>query len=270
MKNKMMFNFKFRNVAMACAVGASIFMFSCQEDAVAPNEAPGNDAEAMALSPKTLAAIEFSNGSSVVFKSEADGIVYEAQGNGITTDKLINASMLERFLMLTDASVMVPEDLISMETNEAIKEQALARGTVSQHENVIHSSLQLTNASEESSVCSGNSYYDTDAYGQYYRSFNGYPWGIAGCTVYSSTKSGADKCKTVNLNLTNCTTSHTLSADTWYKNTLGNYVRQDVINVGAGDTRFWSKTYISKRYRRVFVSGYGSGTFGGYVLFRDY
>lgn len=267
-------NFKMSTMITAFALCGSMLMYSCEEEhTVTPKDQDaGDQADELALTPKTLATINLSNGNVITFRSEADGIVYEESGNADMLDELTNASMLERFLSLTDESVAVPEDFITLEEDENLKTKALARGVTTQHETAIYSKGPGTDAGKlmASAWCSGQSYYDTDAYGQFYRTFHYYPWGGANVTVYSSWKSGADKCKTVNLYLVNCSGTNTLSADTWYKNIFGNYKKQDVINVGPSKSRFWSKTYVSKRLRRVFVSGFGSGRFGGTVVFKNY
>ncbi|ELR73307.1 hypothetical protein C900_04159 [Fulvivirga imtechensis AK7] len=266
MKKKMMFSTK--TMILAITLLTSL-MYSCEEEnTIAPDDQV-TEADGLLFTPKMLATIQLTDGASVVFRSEADGVVYEEIGSSLG-EKLQQASMLERFLALTNESVPVPDDIMALETDEALKTSAKQRGTVAQHPEVIYSEMSALTANEENSNCSGHSYYDTDAFGQFYRTYKGYTWGIAGATVYSSWKNGADKCKTVNLYLVNCSGTNTLSADTWYKNVWGNYVKQDVINVSPSNSRFWSKTYTSKRNRRVFVSGFGSGTFGGYVLFRDY
>ena len=267
-------NFKMRTMATAFALCSSMLMYSCEdENGIEPvNNDTEHQAEELALVPKTLATINLSNGNVITFRSEADGIVYDESGSGDIQDELASASMLERFLSLTDESVAVPEDFITLEEDESLKALALQRGVTTQHEDAIHSKGSSADAGKlmASAWCSGQNFYDTDAYGQFYRTFHNYPWGGANVTVYSSWKSGADKCKTVNLYLVNCSDSNTLSADTWYKNVFGNYKRQDIINVGPSGSKFWSKTYTTKRYRRVFVSGFGSGRFGGTVVFKNY
>ncbi|UII30428.1 hypothetical protein LVD17_19230 [Fulvivirga ulvae] len=263
-----------RTMITAFALCVSMLMYSCEEEnSIEPvNNDVDHQPEELVLVPKTLATINLANGNVITFRSEADGIVYDESGSGEMQDELAGVSMLERFLSLTEENLAVPEDFIAIEEDERLIALALKRGVTSQHETAIFAKVKGTDTGKlmASAWCSGQDFYDTDAYGQFYRTFHNYPWGGANVTVYSSWKSGADKCKTVNLYLVNCSGSNTLSADTWYKNAFGNYKRQDVINVGPGGSKFWSKTYTTKRYRRVFVSGFGSGRFGGTVVFKNY
>lgn len=271
MKNQRIFNFK--NAALALTTCLSLMMFSCdEENTVAPEQKGDDELAEITFIPKTLAVIKLENGTSATFSSEEDGIVYEVHGNAEVLDALSSATMLERFLSLTDESVAVPADLMLLEEEGAIKEVARQRGTTQQHIDVIYSKGINANAKVmASSWCSGSmNYYDTDAYGKFYRTFNNYPWAGQNVTVYSSWKNGGSKCKTVHLYMVNCSDTNTLLATTAYKNVWGNYKNQNDVKVSPSDSRFWSKTYISKRYRRVFVSGFGSGRFGGYVLFTDY
>jgi hypothetical protein len=285
---KLKMKFKNRPVAILVTVCMLLVAYSCNEEsAIAPtaskttttetlmpddaNVTLGSDEDSITLTPKILARIRVADGSIVSFRSERDGVVYEENGSSYAIGRPKAHGILERFLALTNESIAVPRDLMVIESDTRIKEIALRRGLTEQHEGILSAITQTDEILAASAWCSGGpSYYDTDAYGQFYRTFTNHSWGIAGTTVYSSWKSGADKCKTINLYFVNCSSSNTLSADTWYKNVFGNYKKQDVINVGAGNSKFWSKTYVSKRNRRVFVSGFGSGKFGGYVLFRDY
>lgn len=249
----------------------SMMMYSCEEENTVTPEATAGETEELTLIPRHLAAIRLNNGNTITFRSEVDGIVYEEDGSSEPLAELQNASMLERFLTLTDESVPVPEELITLEENQALVDRAIQRGLVTELNTEINAKVMTDNNTKvASSWCSGHSYYDTDASGQFYRTFNGYSWGIAGNTVYSSWKSGADKCKTVNFYFVNCSSTNTMFGETYYKNIWGNYKIQDVVKVGPSKSRFWSKTYTSKRNRRAFVSGYGSGTYGGYVLFKNY
>lgn len=270
----MKLNLKLRTAAIAFAMFGSVALFSCEEDAsIAPQEPSTEVAQAeITLTPKTLATLKLSNGNHAIFKTEIDGIVYEEEGPAEPNQDIVEMSILDRFLHLTDMSVAVPEDLLALEEDQSIVNLARARGTVDLHAGILSAKPHLNHGAKEmaSSWCTGHSFFDTDAGGQFYRTYNGYTWGIAGTTVYSSWKAGANKCKTVNLYLVNCSASNKLNTVTSYKNVFGNYVKQDAINVNPSSSRFWSKTYTSKRYRRAFVSGFGSGTFGGYVLFKNY
>jgi hypothetical protein len=270
------FKMKLKNILALCTA-ASFSLMSASNLSAAETVAEVKEAVNTA---KDLATIGLPNGLIVTFKTEEDGIVYEESGNSEIVGKLSEASMLERFLALTDDDVAVPKDLIDIETDRELLKRARSRGVITKHTGVITPEWvdfdRISLAAGEqiayaSSWCSGSaSFYDTDAYGQFYRTYKNHSWGIAGTTVYSSWKIGANKAKTINLYLVNCSSTNKLDAVTSYKNVFGNYKKQDSVKVNPSASRFWSKTYLSKRYRRVFVSGFGSGRFGGYVLFKDY
>lgn len=207
-----------------------ITFFSCNvEEEIEPENEVGLDTEEIALIPKTLATIQLTNDVEVVFKTEKDGVVFEATGNVNNFDglgTLENESILNRFLILTQENVPVPQDLIDIEENQELKSEALKRGAIKQHTTKLNSELVLsyTKAPANSNHCSGTpGYYNTDASGQFYRTYKNYLAGGAGTTIYSSWKNNGNKCKAVKLWLSNCSTSKTLKARTYYKNVFGNY-----------------------------------------------
>ena len=258
--------FSLSQLAISCVSAEEMASYSEHKDIVAKN----------------LATIGLSNGLVATFKAEEDGIVYEESGPSDIVGHLTGASMLERFLALTDDDVEVPQDLIDIEEDQMILQRARYRGIVDKHFGVLtpdwvdFDRIILNNGTEFASefipaYCNLDlAYYDTDTGGAFYRMYTNYPWGHPGTTVYSSWKSGADKAKTINVHLINCSNTNILDAVTSYKNIFGNYKMQDSIQVNPTESKFWAKTYISKRYRRVFVSGFGSGSFSGFVLFTDY
>ncbi len=260
-------------IVAAQAICLMVLFAACDKDGTPePQINETSEANEIKLEPKLLANIELKDGTAISFTSEEDGIVYEESNNFDGIGRLAEASLLERYLLLTEDHILVPEDLLLLEQDQSLIETAKLRGTTIDPVYTSNSSIaykDIQSKVEASAWCSGGSYYDTNTSSQFYRTFKNYTWGIAGTTVYSSWKSGGSKCKTVNLYLVNCV-SNTLSANTWYKNVFGNYVKQNTINVGGGNSRFWSKTYTTKRYRRAFVSGFGSGKFGGYVAFKNY
>ncbi|WP_035095998.1 hypothetical protein [Aquimarina megaterium] len=256
-----------------------ITFFSCNvEEETEPENEVGLDTEEITLIPKTLATIQLTNDVEVVFKTEKDGVVFEATGNVNNFDglgTLENESILNRFLILTQENVPVPQDLIDIEENQELKSEALKRGAIKQHTTKLNSELVLsyTKAPANSNHCSGTpGYYNTDASGQFYRTYKNYLAGGAGTTIYSSWKNNGNKCKAVKLWLSNCSTSKTLKARTYYKNVFGNYKHLNTINISPNTSRFWSKTYVSRRYRKTSVAATGQAghRFGGYLLFTNY
>ncbi|WP_024769738.1 hypothetical protein [Aquimarina macrocephali] len=256
-----------------------ITFFSCNvEEEIEPENEVGLDTEEIALTPKTLATIQLTNNVEVIFKTEEDGVVFEATGNVSNFDglgALENKSILNRFLVLTKENVPVPEDLIETEENQELKNEALKRGTIKQHAAKLDSQLTLlyTKGPANSNHCSGTpGYYDTDAFGKFSRSYKNYLAGGAGTIIYSSWKNNGNKCKDVKLWLSNCSTSKTLKARTYYKNIFGNYKLRNTVNISPNTAKFWSKTYLSRRYRKTSVAATGQAghRFGGYLLFTDY
>ncbi len=271
--------FKLKTSIIAVTILTLILGVSCNvEEETVPQNEEASEVEEISLQPKTLATLQVSNTLEIMFRSEENGIVFEAIGeegafNGLGA--LEKLSLLGRFLALTNNNVLVPEDLIRLEDDQKLKSEALQRGTIQKHAAKIESKLSLSDikAPANSAHCSGNpGYYNTDAYGQFYRTYKNYLAGGNGTTIYSSWKSGANKCKTVNLWLSNCSNSKTLKARTYYKNVFNNYKHQNTISISPNTAKFWSKTYASKRYRRINVSATGQAghRFGGYLLFRNY
>lgn len=261
---------------IAFSMAMSVLISSCNEENVVE---PSNDIEAqtgeVTLTPRTLATIELEGGTTVVFRSEEDGVVYEVSSPYDDVDFLSDASILEKFLALTDDSTPVPEDLLLINEIEELRNQAIRRGLTKQIDKIVRSEKKvlLKNARTEG-ACSGGYYYDTDSNGQYYRTFYGYPW-YPSITVWSSAHQGLGRCKTIKLNLTNCSLGYTIYARTYYKNVSGNYKHQNTISIGPQDgSGFWSKTYTSKRYRKVVISGNSPfeahDRVSGYVLFTNY
>lgn len=262
---------------IAMSMISIVFFSSCNEENVTDASTKANtDTEEASLTPKTLATIELKSGVSVSFKSEEDGIVFEVDGLPDELSFLAAYSMLERFIILTDSSTPVPEDLLLTDDREDLRLEAAQRGTIKQIANTINANVSdnlLQNARVSDWSCTEGNYYDTETSDTFYRTFNGYNW-YPSTSVYSSWKSNSNKCKTVNLYLINCSLGYSISARTYYKNINEKYVKQNTISVSALDGKFWSKTYLSKRYRRVIISGNapssGDTRFSGYVLFKNY
>ncbi len=272
---KKLLNLKISIATTMLFICISFFSCSTEEDISPENEVT---IEENLLVPKTLATIRLHDDIEIVFRTEKDGVVFEAIGDVDHFDKLgslDNKSILSQFLMLTQENIPVPEDLINIEENQKIKNTALKRGTIQRHVTKLNSKLVLSanKAPANSSSCSGNpGYYNTDAYGQLYRTYKNYTAGGSGTTTYSSWKNNGNKCKTAKLWLSNCSNSKTLKARTYYKNVFGNYKHLNTINISPNSARFWSKTYVFRRYRRTSVGATGlpGHKFGGYLLFTDY
>ncbi|WP_157766044.1 hypothetical protein [Aquimarina aggregata] len=271
--------FKIKSSISMIMIATLLLCFSCsKEDESIPENNAEIETEDIALQPKTLATIEFSNDVEITFKSEEDGVIFEATGHPDTfkgLGDLENLSILGKFLALTNDNVLVPEDLVLLEDNQKLKSEALKRGTNQKHITKINAKLSLSDlkAPANPAHCSGSpGYYSTDAFGQYYRTYKNYLAGGNGTTIYSSWKSGGNKCKEVKLWLSNCSNNKTLKARTYYKNAFNNYKHRHTVNIAPNTARFWSKGYLSKRYRKTTVSATGQAghRFGGYLLFTNY
>ncbi len=263
------------NLITVIAVSILLCISCSKEEEVVPQSEGITETEQIQLEPKTLATIQLSNTVEIIFKTEEDGVVFEAVGkpsefNGLGS--LEKLSILERFLKLTSKDVLVPEDLIQLEENARLKNEALQRGTIEKHVTKLQSTIALSSLKLPAlpAHCSGTpGNYDTDAFGQFYRTYKNYLTGASGTTIYSSWKSGGNKCKTINMWLSNCSNSKTLKVKTYYKNVVNKYKHRNTISFSPNTRKFWSKTYASKRYRRINVNNTGH-RFGGYLLFRNY
>ncbi len=242
------------------------------------------NSEEIKLTPKILATIKIADDVDLIFRSEEDGVVYEAVGDANTFNglgELRDLSTLEIFMALTSQNTPVPKDLITIDDNPNSKSKAAKRGTVEKHFTVIKSLRPLTPQKYQSQYCSVTtpSYYHTYDYsGKYMRVYYNYRTGsqnftAPGSRFYSSGKSGADRCKRVEFEISNCYDPNydqvPINVYQEYK-VLGLYSAANPIIIEPGYCRIYRKTFTSKLRRRTIIySGWGE-TVGGFVRYSNY
>jgi len=250
------------------------------EEFVEPDEHNATVEEEITLRPKDLATIRISDDLIVHFRSEEDGVVFEAdygseRSVGIL-DSILLQSKLGLFMTLTDDSTKVPEDLLLIEEDQNLIDLAKRRGIVEQHTRELYS-VDISSLPNSyltlGTVCVGPpDYWDVNSIEFYSRSFTNYLVGDPGTTIYGSTKINGNKCKTIDLLILNCNNmvgDESVSIKTWYK-FFNKYIFRNEIVAAPSETKYWSKTYCFRKYRKVTIKGTGFNRFAGTVTFSDY
>lgn len=276
MRNKHFQSYSLLSYLILSAISLLLISCSHEEDHSVTPEIDNIDKE-LVLVPKVLAVVKLENNIDLIFRSESDGVVLEAYGSAAIYKGLGNLkalSTLEIFLAVTHDNVAVPRDLVLIEENQKIIAKANERKSIEKHDKVLALREPLISQKFEGSYCVGSAKYNTyDQSGKYYRIFNNYNAGAAGTTFYGSGKQGANKCKRLELEITNCNAYSSLKVKTYYKNVFGNYKLKKTINISPQTCTTYRKTFPSRRYRRTSVSSSGNLSnhkFGGYLLYTKY
>ncbi len=278
MKSNIKYSFIIPNSFLLMLGITFLFLYSCNSEKEAIPESQSEDvSEEIILTPKMLATIKLPNNVDLIFRSETDGVVLEASGkseNFSGLGSLKKLSTLEIFLALTNSNVAVPKDLILIEEDQKIKTKASHRSTTEKHNQILKAEKIKTSQKFEGSYCVGTAKYNTyDQSGKYYRIYNNYNAGASGTTFYSSGKQGGNKCKRLELEITNCNANSSIKVRTYYKNIFGNYKIKKTVNVSPHTCSIYRKTFPSRRYRRTSISSSGNlnnHRFGGYLFYTKY
>ncbi|WP_074405743.1 hypothetical protein [Aquimarina megaterium] len=275
MRNKIKFN-------LTRIIIFTLFIcYSCspEENAILETE---ESIEIPTLTPKTLATISLPSGTTIIFKTEVDGIVFEASGDSDNfgeLDGLNDLSLLDRFLTLTDKSIAVPADLIKLEEDQKIKEKALQRGTIEKHSVNLTASksflnrttkdyLVLCNYPSQRTPLEGN-----DFYKEIFVNHN------SPVLISSADKStGHDNCRRVEFSITNCSYNLNIYLKHYYSSSFaGNNMLISNTTIPKRKHKYYAKTFFAKRYRQKIrvtnlirpsnISFSGGITFSGYSDF---
>lgn len=267
MKNKIKINFN--RILILCAVFSLFLFYSCtsEEDTI-PEITE-------AVTTKTLATISLPSNTTITFKTETDGIVFEAIGDSDNfgeLDGLNDLSLLDRFLTLTDESIAVPADLIELEEDQKIKEKALQRGTIEKHSTNIPISKSFSNHIKSPKVhyyCSGPKEdfenQSSDSYEETYKNYNGYVF--TGSELHSTLK----KCRRVEFGLSNCDYNKELRVyHNYTPNNGGPSKTYTIIDIPPRKHRYYSKSFFTKAKRIIQIVSVNGHRFGGVVRFSRY
>ncbi|WP_108808148.1 hypothetical protein [Aquimarina spinulae] len=274
MKHKIKFN-------LARIIIFTLFIcYSCspEENAILETE---ESIEIPTLTSKTLATISLPNGTTIIFKTEVDGIVFEASGDSDNfgeLDGLNDLSLLHRFLTLTNENVTVPIDLIKLEENQKIKEKALQRGTIEKHSvnltvaksflnRTTKDYLVLCNYPSQRTPIETNDFYREIFVNHNYSAF-----------LSSADKStGNDNCRRVEFGITNCSYDRNIYLRHYTSSSLvGNNKLISTTIIPKRKHKYYAKTFFAKSYiqkitvtnlRPFNTSFSGSITFSGYSDF---
>ncbi|WP_024769734.1 hypothetical protein [Aquimarina macrocephali] len=268
MKNKIKFN-----LVRIIVIFTLFLCYSCssEEDTIHKNE---ESIEIPVLTPKTLVTIELPSNTTITFKTETDGIVFEASGDSDNfgeLDGLDDLSLLDRFLTLTDESIAVPTDLIKLEEDQKIKEKALQRATIEKHSvNLSVAKSFLNNARKDWLDHCGdpkvnNNFTGNDHYKQTYINYNTI------VTTSSLGKSGYNgKCRKVQYSVSNCSYTNSLYVSYYNYPKTGPKKLYSLVNIPKRKHKYYSKTYFTSSKKEVQIAGAQNKRFVGYVIFSKY
>lgn len=271
MKNKIKFN-----LARIIVIFTLFLCYSCnsEEDTIPETE---ESIEAPVLTTKTLATISLPSNTIVTFKTEADGIVFEASGDSDNfgeLDGLDDLSLLDRFLTLTDENVAVPTDLIKLEEDQKIKEKALQRGTIEKHSTNIPVSKSFSNhikALPFPSLCNGwkeryveNLLSKPDRVTISFKNYNTYD--LSGSELHNK----KNKCRRVQFGLTNCDYNKELRIYHQYAPNNGPAKTYAIIDIPPRKHKYYSKSFFTKGRRYIYISSINEQRYGGKVRFSGY
>lgn len=268
MKNKIKFN-----LARIIVIFTLFLCYSCnsEEDTIPETE---ESIEAPVLTTKTLATISLPSNTIVTFKTEADGIVFEASGDSDNfgeLDGLDDLSLLDRFLTLTDENVAVPTDLIKLEEDQKIKEKALQRGTIEKHSVNLPVAKSFLNDTRKNflTLCGSpkqnNNFEGNDFFKQAYINFD---------TIITSTSNGKSnsngKCKRIQYAISNCSYTNSLYVSYYYYPNTGPKKLYSLVNIPKRKHKYYSKTHFINSRKDVQISGAPDKRFVGYIRFSKY
>ncbi|WP_074405742.1 hypothetical protein [Aquimarina megaterium] len=270
MKNKIKFN-----LARIIVIFTLFLCYSCssEEDTILETE---ESIETTVLTPKTLATISLPSGTTITFKTEVDGIVFEASGdsdNYSELDGLNDLSLLHRFLTLTDKSIAVPEDLIKLEEDQKIKEKALQRDIVEKHHMSIPANTSFITYSEKNwlDYCDSPTamYVNNFANDAYREAWVNYP----STQTFSQNKPGAlyTKCRTVKYRISNCSYKGKIEVSHYKGSTSNLYTLVSKNNIGPRKHKIYVKSFLAyKYYQKVDIKRIRSASYVGDVIFSNY
>lgn len=267
MKHKIKFNFK--GVLILFTVSALFLFYSCssEEDTIP-------ETEESIETPKILATINLPSNTTITFKTESDGIVFEAIGDSDNfgeLESLNDLSLLDRFLTLTDENVEVPKDLIMLEEDQKLKEKALQRGTIENHDINIPVSKSFLNHTKipYPYLCNDpRNRYETQFPDKIYETFINYD----GFVITSSTNknSGSKKCKRIQFRITNCHYNRELTIRTRYLPPNSNIKNDKSFSIQPRTHKYYSKTYHTRLQRYIVIASQQGRRFGGDVCFSKF
>ncbi|EZH72389.1 hypothetical protein ATO12_23340 [Aquimarina atlantica] len=230
-----------------------------------------------AVTTKTLATISLPSNTIITFKTESDGIVFEASGDSDNfgeLDKLNDLSLLDRFLTLTDKSIAVPIDLIKLEEDQKIKEKALQRGIIEKHSTNIPISKSFLNhikALPFPSLCNGweeryveQTLSNNDRVTISYKNYDKYD--ISGSDLHST----LSKCRRVQFGLTNCDYNKELRIYHQYAPNNGPAKTYAIIDIPPRKHKYYSKSFFTKGKRFIKIVSFNGHRYGGKVRFSGY
>lgn len=269
----------------ALAITILLVAFSCKKEKIEP---AGSNEPRIEFKERDLATIELSNGITVEFKAESDGISYQMNytddSQWHALEKLKEAGPLEQFLSLTSEDVAVPNDMITLEDDQTLIEKAKQRGVTDSYVSTIKSRVSIDQFADNSR---GNRCGNNSGFGYVYSNITTYPsrqytrsyeeWALLGShkTVYSST--GGGKCRRIYFDITNCNDSSNknIVAEAYVK-FGGIYYKNKTVYIGEGQRITYGKTFTYKSYRKVTFNNTNNvfpsiwNYMGGYVQFSKY
>ncbi|WP_438426272.1 hypothetical protein [Aquimarina macrocephali] len=271
MKNKIKFN-----LVRIIVIFTLFLCYSCssEEDTIHKNE---ESIEIPVLTPKTLVTIELPSNTTITFKTETDGIVFEASGDSDNfgeLDGLNDLSLLDRFLTLTDESIAVPTDLIKLEEDQKIKEKALQRATIEKHSVNLSVAKSFSNhikALRFPSLCNGwkeryieNLNSKPDRVTISFKNYNTYD--ISGSELHNK----KNKCRRVQFGLTNCDYNKELRIYHEYATNNGPAKTYAIIDIPPRKHKYYSKSFFAKAKRFIKIVSFNGHRYGGKVRFSGY
>ncbi|WP_108808144.1 hypothetical protein [Aquimarina spinulae] len=250
--------------------------YSCssEEDTIPETE---RVIETTVLTPKTLATISLPSGTTIIFKTETDGIVFEASGDSDNYGELENLrdlSVLHRFLILTNENVAVPTDLIKLEEDQKIKEKALQRGTIEKHSvnlPVVKSFLNRVTKSFFQFCDHPTRRFNTSDDDEYKDSFINYT-GISWTSSAENTKSEGNKCRKVEFHITNCADDGGIGMffNHYYRLSNGNLKLYKTTYIPQHTHKYYSKTFTTKSIHVTKITSLQNRRFVGVIIFSKY
>ncbi|WP_108808146.1 hypothetical protein [Aquimarina spinulae] len=269
MKNKIKFNLT------RIIIFILFICYSCssEENAILETE---ESIEIPTLTPKTLATISLPSGTTIIFKTEVDGIVFEASGDSDNfgeLDGLNDLSLLDRFLTLTDKSIAVPADLIKLEEDQKIKEKALQRDIVEKHHMSIPANTSFITHSEKNwlGYCdSPTAMYVINLGNDAYREFwVNYP----STQTFSQNKPGAlyTKCRTVKYRISNCSYNGSNIEISHYKGSTSSlYTLVSKNSIRPRKHKIYVKSFLAYKYYQKLDIKRGTSSYVGDAIFSNY